>query len=163
MGDSLIEVTVDWDALKKATRVISGFSDRLLKAVEEGLRELAVAVEREAKEKLKSHGAVDLGNLWNSITVVPLTATEVIVGTNLSYAAAVEFGTRGHWLHIESTPGFRQWLTRHGIDKEHKREFFYVEPKPRPYMEPAYAYGKTRATEILQEKIDRLMRRINQL
>jgi len=160
MGDSLIEVAVDWEALKKAATLLSGFSDRLLQALEEGVMELAVEIEREAKQQLKSQGAIDQGQLWNSMTVVPLSKTEAIVGTNVSYAAAVEFGSRGHWLHIASTPGFRNWLTRHGIDKEQSREFFYVEPKPRPYMEPAYETGRKRTGEIFQEKIDRVMRRI---
>lgn len=163
MGEPFIDIKVDWDELEKAARAVSGLTDLMMQEVGNGLKELALEVEREAKERLKSTGAVDLGRLWNSITVVPLSETEVVVGTNVSYAAAVEFGTKGHWLHIDSVPGFRKWMERHGIDKEHKLQFFYVHPKARPYMEPAYRYGKDQVGPIIQEKINRVMERLKSL
>lgn len=153
----MIDVDIEFKAIEKASKVISNVSELVLKEVESGMLELATLVDRHAKEKLKEHGAIDQGQLWNSITIVPISKTEVIVGTNVSYAAAVEFGTKGHWLHIESTPGFRGWLDRHGIDKEHKMEFFYVEPKPKPYMEPAFMHGKSMASSVVQDKINNVI------
>ena len=163
MAPSLIDVQIDFEALNKASRIVAGLSDLVLKELEEGLLELATMIEAEAKSKLKEHGAIDLGQLWNSITVVPVSQTEVLVGTNVSYAAAVEFGTKGHWLHIESTPGFRGWLTRHGIDKAKKLEFFYVVPRPKPHMEPAFNYGKGLATSMVETRIQAIMQSLGAL
>jgi phage gpG-like protein len=159
----MIDVRIDFKAIEKASKVVSGVSELVLKEVEAGMMELATLVDRHAKERIKEHGAIDQGQLWNSITIVPISKTEVIIGTNVSYAAAVEFGTKGHWLHIESTPGFRGWLTRHGIDKENKMEFFYVEPKPKPYMESAYIHGKSMVPSVIQDKVNRVLNELKNL
>jgi len=150
----MIDVKIDFKAIEKTSKIVSGISELVLTELEAGMMELATLIETKTKEKIKEHGAIDQGQLWNSITIVPISKTEVIVGTNVSYAAAVEFGTKGHWLHIESTPGFRGWLTRHGIDKNNKMEFFFVEPKPRPYMEPAYNYGTSMVPSVIQDRIN---------
>jgi len=149
----MIDIKIDFKAIEKASKVVSGVSELILQEIQRGMMELSTLIDRHVKEKIKEHGAIDQGQLWNSITIVPISKTEVIVGTNVSYAAAVEFGTKGHWLHIESTPGFRGWLTRHGIDKNNKMEFFFVEPKPRPYMEPAYNYGKSMVPSVVQDRV----------
>ena len=159
----MIDVKIDFKAIEKAEKLVSGISELILQEIQEGMMELSTLVDRHAKEKIKEHGAIDQGQLWNSITIVPMSKTEVIVGTNVSYAAAVEFGTKGHWLHIESTPGFRGWMTRHGIDKENKMEFFYVEPKPRPYMEPAFVHGKHLVPSVIQEKVKLVLSRLKTL
>ncbi len=159
----MIDVKIDFKAIEKAEKVVSGISELILQEIQEGMMELSTLVDRHAKEKIKEHGAIDQGQLWNSITIVPISRTEVIVGTNVSYAAAVEFGTKGHWLHIESTPGFRGWLARHGIDKEKRKEFFYVEPKPRPYMEPAFIHGKSMVPSVIEERVKNVMNRLKSL
>ncbi|MBC8552625.1 MAG: HK97 gp10 family phage protein [Candidatus Brocadiales bacterium] len=159
----MIDVDIDFKALEKASWVVSGVSELVLKELEAGMMNLATVIGGHAKEKLKEHGAIDQGQLWNSITIVPISKTEVIVGTNVSYAAAVEFGTKGHWLHIESTPGFRGWLTRHGIDKNNKMEFFYVEPKPRPYMEPAFAHAKSMVPSVIETRVKNVLSRLKNL
>lgn len=159
----MMDVKIDFKAIEKAEKLVSGVSDIILKEIQSGMMELSTLVERKAKEKIKEHGAIDQGQLWNSITIVPISKTEIIVGTNVSYAAAVEFGTKGHWLHIKSTPGFRGWLSRHGIDKDNKMEFFYVEPKPKPYMEPAFQFGKSMVPSIVEEKVKAVLNRIQTL
>ncbi len=159
----MIDVKIDFKAIEKAEKVVSGVSELILQEIQEGMMELSTLVETEAKEKIKEHGAIDQGQLWNSITIVPISQTEVIVGTNVSYAAAVEFGTKGHWLHIESTPGFRGWLTRHGIDKEKRKEFFYVEPKPRAYMEPAFIHGKSMVPSVIETRVKNVISRLQNL
>jgi len=159
MARDLIDIQFDFDALTQALGTVSGFSDRLERELEKGLLELATLIEGEAKSKLKQHGSIDQGQLWNSIAVVPVSSEQVLVGTNVSYAAAVEYGTKGHWLHIESTPGFRNWLKRHGIDNYETLEFFYVEPKPKPYMEPAFEEGKSKAPKIIEGLIQTAMKK----
>jgi len=131
-ANKMIDVKIDFKAIEKAEKVVSGISELILQEIQEGIMELSTLVDRHAKEKIKEHGAIDQGQLWNSITIVPISRTEVIVGTNVSYAAAVEFGTKGHWLHIESTPGFRGWMTRHGIDKITPWNFSTLNPNRDP-------------------------------
>jgi hypothetical protein len=82
------------------------------------------------------------------------------VGTNIEYAAAVEFGTKGHWLKIDNIPGFRNWMKHHGIDPEEKLIYFYVEPKPRPYMEPAFQRGKQILPETIEKQIENTLHRL---
>lgn len=159
----MIDIKIDFKAIEKAEKVVSGVSELILQEIHDGMMELSTLIEAQAKEKIKEHGAIDQGQLWNSITIVIISKTEVIVGTNVSYAAAVEFGTKGHWLHIESTPGFRGWLTRHGIDKENKMEFFYVEPKPRAYMEPTYFYGKSMVPSVIETRVKNVINRLQNL
>ena len=159
----MMDVIIDFKAVEKAEKVVSGVSKLILREIQDGMMELSTLVDRHAKEKIKEHGAIDQGQLWNSITIVPISKTEIIVGTNVSYAAAVEFGTKGHWLHIKSTPGFRGWLTRHGIDKEKVLEFFCVEPKPKTYMEPAFQFGKSMVPSVVEEKVKTVLNRIQTL
>jgi len=157
MADKFIDVQIDFDALEKVGNVINGVGDLVLREVEQGMMELSTLIDAKAKDKIKQHGAIDKGQLWNSITIVPVSKTEVIVGTNVSYASAVEFGTKGHWIHIESTAGFRGWMRRHGIDKEKKMEYFYVQPKPRPFMEPAYNHGKNMVSSVIEDRINNII------
>jgi len=129
-------------------------------ALYDGLLAIALEIQRTAVERLKEHCAVDLGQLWNSIHIHKISPTEVIVGTNVEYAAAVEFGAEGHWLTIDKIPGFRGWLKRHGIDLDGKMKYFYVHPKPRPYMEPAYQAGKQIASDEVKRAVEKAMMRL---
>jgi len=132
----MIKVEVDIGAIENVKKFCRHYPQALTAALHE-----------------KEHGAVDLGQLWNSIHIHRISPTEVIVGTNVEYAAAVEFGTKGHWLTIDKIPGFRGWLRRHGIDLDAKMKYFYVHPKPRPYMEPAYQAGKQIAPDEIKKAV----------
>ena len=137
----MIKVEVDIGAIENVKKFCVHYPQALTNALYDGVLEIALEIQRTAVSKLKEHGAVDLGQLWNSIHIHRISATELIVGTNVEYAAAVEFGTKGHWLTIDKIPGFRGWLRRHGIDLDAKMKYFYVHPKPKPFMEPAYQEG----------------------
>jgi len=155
-----MNVQVDLGKIKVLKRMLEKYPGELERALERGIVSIALSLEAFAKQKLKEQGAVDLGQLLNSITVKRISPRHAIVGTNVEYAAAVEFGTKGHWLKIDNIPGFRNWMKHHGIDPEEKLEFFYVEPKPRPYMEPAFQWGRQMLPEAIEKEIETTMRRL---
>ncbi len=153
----MIKVDVDIEAIENVKRFCRHYPEVLAAAMSDGVLAIAEEIQRTAVTKLKEQGAIDLGQLWNSIHVHRISPTEVIVGTNVEYAAAVEFGTKGHWLTIDKIPGFRNWLRRHGIDLNAKMKYFYVQPKPRPYMEPAYQEGKRIAPDEVKMAVKTAM------
>ena len=155
-----MDVKVDLRKIQNLKKVFEKYPGELESTLEAGIVNVALAMEAFAKQKIKEQGAIDLGQLFNSITVKRISKKQVIVGTNVEYAAAVEFGTKGHWLKIDNIPGFRNWLRHHGIDPEEKLIYFYVEPKPRPYMEPAFQEGKAKVPEVIQNQIQQTMRRL---
>ncbi len=155
-----MNVYVDLGKIKGLKRMFEKYPLELEKALEEGILSIALSMEAFAKQKIKEQGAIDLGQLLNSITVKRISPRQVIVGANVEYAAAVEFGAKGHWIKIDNIPGFRNWMKHHGIDPEEKLIYFYVEPKPRPYMEPAFQWGKQILPEALKNQIRQAMRRL---
>ncbi len=153
----MIKVEVDFAAIEKVKAFGRRYPSALRAALQEGLLNIATEIHRTAVESLKAEGAIDLGQLWNSIHIHRLSSTEIIVGTNVEYAAAVEFGAVGHWLTIDKIPGFRGWLKRQRIDLDEKLKYFYVHPKPRPYMEPAYQEGRRIAPEEVKRAVEAVM------
>jgi HK97 gp10 family phage protein len=147
-------------AIEGVKSFLKRYPGELTQAVYEGVLIIATEIQRTAVEKLKSHGAIDLGQLWNSINIHRISKNEIVVGTNVEYAAAVEFGTKGHWLTIDKIHGFRNWLGRHGIDLDKKMKYFYVHPKPKPFMEPAYQEGKQIAPSIIRREAEEAMARV---
>ena len=156
----MIKVDVDMKAIDGVKSFLKRYPGELTEAVYDGVLIISNEIQRTAVEKLKSHGAVDLGQLWNSINIHRISSTEIIVGTNVEYAPAVEFGTKGHWLTIDNIPGFRHWLRRHGIDLDRKMRYFYVHPKPKPFMEPAYQEGKQITPGIIRRGVEAAMTRV---
>ena len=155
-----LDIKVDLGKIKDLKTMLKKCPAELESALEQGILNIALSMEGFAKQKLKEHGAVDLGQLLNSITIKRLSPRQALVGTNLEYAPAVEFGTKGHWLKIDNIPGFRNWMKHHGLDPEEKLTYFYVEPKPRPYMEPAYEWGKQILPEEVKKQIESTMNRL---
>lgn len=149
----MIKIDVDMKAIDNVKSFCRHYPQTLAAALSDGVLAIAEEIQRTAVTKLKEQGAIDLGQLWNSIHIRRISPTEVIVGTNVEYAAAVEFGAKGHWLTIDKIPGFRNWLRRHGIDLNAKMKYFYVHPKPRPYMEPAYQEGKRIAPDEIKKAV----------
>jgi hypothetical protein len=155
----MIKVDIDMPAIAKVQNFCRQYPNVLKAAIYEGLLAVALEIQRTAVERLKGEGAVDLGQLWNSIHIHRISPTEIIVGTNLEYASAVEFGAEGHWLTIDKIPGFRGWMKRYGIDLDSRMKYFYVHPKPKPYMEPAYQEGKRIAPDEVKRAVEEAMAR----
>lgn len=160
MADPLFRVHVDLPALSKAQQVLRRYPQELLDALEEGLNDIALEVQKTAVVKLTEQGAVDLGQLRASITIHRISDTELVVGTNVAYAAAVEFGAKTHWIRIDKTPGFRGWMRHHGIDPKGEMVYFRVAPKPRPYMEPAFEEGRQFADKEIPRRVEKALKAV---
>ncbi len=156
-----LEMKVDLTKIRDLKNMLKKYPAELEQALGQGILNIALSMEGFAKQKLKERGAIDLGQLLNSITVKRISHKHAIVGTNVEYAPAVEFGTKGHWLKIENIPGFRNWMKHHGIDPEEKLVYFYVEPKPRPHMEPAFEWGKQILPEEVKKQIEATILRLS--
>ena len=65
----MIKVDVDLKAIEGARTFFKRYPDDLRKAVYEGVLIIAEEIHRTAVKKLKEHGAIDLGQLWNSIHI----------------------------------------------------------------------------------------------
>ena len=153
----MIKVEVNMPAIAHVQAFWRKYPEALQAALYDGLIAIALEIQRTAVERLKGQGAIDLGQLWNSIHIHRISPTEIVVGTNVEYAAAVEFGAEGHWLTIDKIPGFRGWMKRHGINLDGRMKYFYVHPKPRPYMEPAYQEGKRIAPDEVKRAVEEAM------
>jgi len=153
------KVTIKVDGSKQVLKSLQKYPDALNACLQEGLMIIAEEMQKTAVNKLKEQGAVDLGQLWNSIAIHQISPKSVVVGTNVEYAAAVEFGTKGHWLKIDNVPGFRNWLKHHGLDLQAKLTYFFVHPKPRPYMEPAFLEGQKVANGIINSAMNEAVRK----
>lgn len=158
MAEPLFRINVDLPAIAKAQQVLKRYPQELLDALEEGLADIALEVQRTAVEKLTEQGAVDTGQLRASITIHRISRSELVVGTNVAHAAAVEYGAKPHWIRIDKTPGFRAWMRHHGIDPKGELTYFYVAPKPRPYMEPAFEEGRKLADREIPKRVERALK-----
>lgn len=160
MAEPLFTVKVDHNAITRAQRVLNRYPAALLAVLEEGMNAIALEVQRTAVVKLTEQGAVDTGQLRASITIHPISDTELVVGTNVAYAAAVEFGAKAHWIRIDKTPGFRAWLRHHGIDPKGELAYFRVAPKPKPYMEPAFEAGRDLASREIPKRVEQALKTV---
>jgi len=153
------KISVAVSGISAALKKLQKYPGVLNACLQEGLMIIAEEIRKTAVDKLKEQQAIDLGQLWNSIAIHQISPKSVVVGTNVEYAAAVEFGTKGHWLKIDNVPGFRNWMKHHGIDPQEKMTYFYVHPKPRPYMEPAFQEGQKIANGIINGAMNEAVRK----
>jgi phage gpG-like protein len=161
VAEALVRINVDDRALRQARDMLQRYPQTVLRALEEGLQAIALEVQKTAVVKLTEQGAVDTGCLRASITIHSISDTNLVVGTNVAYAAAVEYGAKGHWIRIDKTPGFRAWLRHHGIDPKGKMVYFWVAPKPRPYMEPAFEAGRALADKEIPHRVEQALRTVS--
>jgi len=153
------KISIEVNGISAALKKLQKYPDVLNTCLQEGLLIIAEEIQKTAVDKLKEQQAIDLGQLWNSIAIHQISPKSVIVGTNVEYAAAVEFGTKGHWLKIDNIPGFRNWMKHHGIDLQEKLTYFYVHPKPRPYFEPAFQEGRNIAEGAISKAMNEAVRK----
>jgi len=151
------KISVAVSGISAALKKLKKYPGVLNACLQEGLMIIAEEIRKTAVDKLKEQQAIDLGQLWNSIVIHRISAKSVIVGTNVEYAAVVEFGTKGHWLKIDNIPGFRNWMKHHGIDLQERMTYFYVHPKPRPYFEPAFQEGRNIAEGIISRTMNEVV------
>ena len=78
-----MDMQVDLGKIKGLKRMLEKYPQELESALEEGILNIALSMEAFAKQKIKEQGAVDLGQLLNSITVKRISTRHALVGTNV--------------------------------------------------------------------------------
>jgi len=91
-----MKVTIQMKGMKELQQEIQRMSKRQKENARKEAYASGLEVQRKAKEKLKSFGAWDLGNLANSIMADMVAGGEICeVGPQAPYAPYVEYGP-GH-------------------------------------------------------------------
>ena len=115
------------DKLRGYGVVIKGASAKTIRNV--GLRVMNQA---------KINAPVDMGELKSSIGIdFSPEIPQAIVGTNLSYAPAIEYGSRPHFPPVEP---LEEWAKRHGMEGAGyaiARKIAERGTSPKPFMRPA--------------------------
>lgn len=112
----------------------------LREATERALEKCGLVAEGYAKKATP----VDTGNLRNSISH-RVSENEVVIGTNVEYAAYVELGTGHHY------PGGRQdsWVYQDDKGNWHRTNG----QKAKPYLKPSLADHKDQYREIILSEL----------
>jgi len=150
---------------------IKNYNKELIKAIDQGMNDLADFIQTEAVEILKGpEGAFDTGFLARSITTNKNKLLEKEVYATANYAPYVEFGTRPHFPPVDA---IYEWVWR-------KRRVFRIAPKKKvvrngrvyykevldiawkiaynmkkrgteahPFLRPAVNTGKSKVKEII--------------
>ncbi|MDP2361945.1 MAG: HK97 gp10 family phage protein [bacterium] len=149
-----VTMLLDKKALGKTQKLLKAFPGVLAKSLALAILQIAQVVQAQAKTSLRDEGAIDLGALRASIHIVVVSPLTVLVGTPSEYAAPVEFGTVGHFVKVDNIPGLREWLVRHRIPQGETRTYFYVHPKPKPFMQPAWLMGVAMAPTTVEHAVE---------
>lgn len=127
-----------------------------------GMKKAALLVEGDAKR----NAPVDMGLLRASITHEIRTegaggrTVTGVVGSNKTYAAAMELGSRPHWPPVEA---LQVWARRHGMDAFLvARAISRRGTKPRLYLQRAFESNKPRIVDILGQAVSGVVRKANQ-
>ena len=149
-----VSLKLDDKTLRMAQHMLQDFPAILAEALAKALLQIAAVVQAQAKSVLRGDQHIDTGALRASIHIVIADPLTVFVGTSSEYAAAVEFGTIGHYVKVDSVPGMREWLVSHGIPEAETRTYFYVNPKPSPFMKTGYLMGQAMAPTTVEAAIE---------
>jgi HK97 gp10 family phage protein len=117
-------------------------------------------------ESAKRNAPVDTGRIRASITPeLRVSGVNVlgVVGTNVKYAAAVELGSKPHWM--PKAP-LRQWVSRvlkkRGAELESvtyliQRKIAMKGTKAKPYLQPAFDANKERIVAIIGDAVAQIV------
>lgn len=116
--------------------------------IEAALKACGTQAEGHAKANITTQGAVDTGNLRNSITSRMLGENVVAIGTNVEYAPYVELGTG-----IYATKGGRKtpWVYKDEKGEWHRT----VGMKPRPFLKPAMEDNVSEYKAIIEKVLSK--------
>ncbi|GEM_PF-1980839 len=126
-----INITLDQSSLDEVDKLTQQVIDNAGKAIAEQLVNLVENILAEARSNLQNNSSVVTGELVGSLKIFDVTENSVEFGSDLPYAAYVEFG-RG-----PVNPVNKKFL--HFFTKDGKEVFTkHVGPaEPRPFLEPA--------------------------
>lgn len=148
-----VRLQLDKAALARTQKLLATFPAVLAGALALALLEIAKVVQAQARSTLRDEGRIDLGALRASLHIVIVNPLTVLVGTNSEYAAPIEFGAKGHFVKVENVPGLREWLVRHKVPDAQDRTYFFVNPKPVPFMKQGWLMGQAMAPTTIEAAI----------
>ena len=97
-----------------------------------------LAIQKEAKQRLRDYGAIDTGNDRNS-TIVEVTPNGLTaeIGSTAPYDPYIEFGTRPHFPPPDA---LEDWARKHGFDSAWPicRAIAQCGLPARPHLYPAF-------------------------
>ena len=130
---------------------LNDYSDEALEAFDDAVSRALERCGQQAVGYAKDLCPVDTSTLRNSIThkVVP-SEPAVYIGTNMDYAAYVEFGT-GHYSTIGGGTPKEKWAYMGDDGKFHVG----VPMKPQPYLKPAVADHAQTYRNIINDEMKR--------
>lgn len=137
--------------------------ERAPQVTSDAVNEFAINVQAQAKQNLTDLPAVDTGRLRASIGIDSFEqGLARRVGSNLNYAAAIEFGQKPHFPPLEP---IRQWCKRHGIDEGMAyviaRKISQTGQPAKPYLFPAYEAERPKLQKVIRETWRELNRELD--
>lgn len=136
----MTNITIDTRELDALLTRFAGARPVVEREAIRGLDRSAIRVQNSARGNLHSSGAIDTGQLLNSIGVEPRGTFARAIGTNKSYGETVEFGRRAG-APMPPAGSLLGWLQRHDIpaDMEYviRRRIADRGIPARPYLMPA--------------------------
>lgn len=150
-----LEVVVDFRALDKLAKGLKGYRKMLAEEIKTALTRTLLDIEATAKERCP----VDTGRLRASITPDMVGPTEGYVGTNVAYAAAVEYGSRPHEIRPRKA-NVLAWKDRETGEMRFAKKVNHPGTAARPFLEPAYLEGQKAAEKHFNAAFERLKARL---
>jgi len=118
------------EGLETAIRNIKSYQGAKKAEIVQELDRTALAIESGAKRNLTRNGSVDTGRLRSSVVRQATGEYQRTTGTNVEYAAGVEFGTRAHVIRPKNAKALK---TPFGFFKKVN----HPGSRPKPFLFPA--------------------------
>jgi Bacteriophage HK97-gp10, putative tail-component len=165
-----ITLDIDFRAIDRLGKGLKGYRRMLAGELKKALTATVLDIEAEAKRRCP----VDTGRLRASITPDIRSPTEGFVGTNVEYAAAVEYGSRPHEIrprngkalkfsvggtkggYVSTKTGKKRWQKGKEGNAVFAKKVNHPGTKAQPFLEPAYVKG----TEVAQKHFNAAMKRL---
>ena len=172
--DRLITLDIDFGAIDGLIKGIKTARKILAQEFTRAMRQTLLAIERRAKRR----APVNTGRLRASITPDIRSPFEGYVGTNVDYAAAVEYGGRPHVIkprkanvlrfkvggtkgrYVTSKSGKKYWRKGKPGNEVFAMSVKHPGTKAKPFLEPAYRRGITSAGHEYKAALDRILKKL---
>jgi len=132
---------------------IDRLSDALHDATRKALDAVGFLVEGEAKRQITDMDAIDTGALKASITHKPEGDDSVLVGTNIEYAAHVEYGTGPHDIRPKDAKALYWKGAAHPVKVVH-----HPGSAAKPFLRGALAATKHEIPRIFTETFEEALK-----